>query len=43
MICIVVWAYGVRVDDRTVTWIGTAFLVAAFLLRFFGRKRSPGR
>ena len=39
---IFVWAYGVRVDDRTITWIGIAFLVAAFLLRFVGRRRSPG-
>ena len=39
---ILVWAYGVRVDDRTITWIGIAFLVAAFLLRFLGRRRSAG-
>jgi hypothetical protein len=37
---ILVWAYGVRVDDRTITWIGIAFLVAAFLLRFVRRRRS---
>lgn len=38
---ILVWAYGVRVDDRMLTWIGIGFLVAAFLLRFLGRRRPP--
>ncbi len=38
---ILVWAYGVRIDDRPITWIGIAFLVGAFLLRFVGRHRSP--
>jgi hypothetical protein len=38
---IIVWAYGVRVDDRMFTWIGIGFLVAAFLLRFVGRRQPP--
>ena len=39
---ILVWGYGVRVDDRTIRWVGIAFLVAALLLRFLGRRRSTG-
>jgi hypothetical protein len=38
---IIVWAYGVRVDDRTFTWMGIGFLVVAFLLRFVGRRQPP--
>jgi hypothetical protein len=41
VIGILIWAYGVRVDDRTFTWVGIGFLVAAFLLRFLGRTRPP--
>jgi hypothetical protein len=42
VIGIIVWAYGVRVDDRTFTWIGIGFLVVAFLLRFAGRRGPQG-
>ncbi len=41
VIGVLIWAYGVRVDERPITWIGIGFLVAAFLLRFVGRQRPP--
>lgn len=34
-----IFAYGVRSDDVVVRWVGIAFVVAAFLLRFV-RKRE---
>ena len=38
---IITWAYGVREDDHRVRWLGIAFIVAAFLLRFlFTRPRG---
>lgn len=37
---VILWAYGVRTDDHTLSWIGIAFLVAAFLLRFWRRRGS---
>jgi hypothetical protein len=37
----VVWAYGYRVDDPMVRWIGIAFLAVAVLLRFVPSKRTP--
>ncbi len=36
---LVVWGYGVRVDDRRLQWIGIAFFAAGTALRFF--KRPP--
>lgn len=33
-----VWAYGQRVDDAVLRWIGIAFFAAATLLRFFKPK-----
>lgn len=39
---VILWAYGVRTDNRPLSWIGIAFLVAAFLLRFWkGRGHEP--
>lgn len=35
---LVVWGYGQRTDDSLLTWIGIAFFVAAFLLRFWKEK-----
>jgi hypothetical protein len=35
-----IFAYGVRSDDTVVRWVGIAFVVAAFLLRFV-KKRTP--
>lgn len=37
---LVVWGYGVRVDDPRREWIGIAFFAAATALRFF-KKRPP--
>jgi hypothetical protein len=36
-----VWAYGYRVDDTTLRWVGIAFLGVAVLLRFAARRRPP--
>lgn len=33
-----VWAYGQRVDDPFLRWIGIGFFAAATLLRFFKPK-----
>jgi hypothetical protein len=35
---IVVWAYGVRIDDATIRLVGIAFLIVALLLRFVPRR-----
>jgi hypothetical protein len=34
---IAIFAYGARVDDGTIRWVGIAFVVVAFLLRFAKR------
>jgi hypothetical protein len=39
---LVVWGYGVRVDDPLIRWVGIAFFAAAVLLRFWSRRRPPG-
>jgi len=36
---LIVWAYGQRTDNDTLTWFGIGFFAAATVLRFF--KRSP--
>jgi hypothetical protein len=38
---ILVWAYGLRIDDRTIRWGGIALLAVAVLLRFWPRRRAP--
>lgn len=38
---LLIWAYGLRTDDAAVRWLGIAFLLAAFLLRFVRRHRPP--
>ena len=38
---LLIWAYGLRIDDVTVRWLGIAFLLAAFLLRFVRRREPP--
>jgi len=38
---ILVWAYGARVDDPRMRWIGIGLLVAALLLRFVARRGPP--
>jgi hypothetical protein len=38
---IAVWATGVRMEERTLQWVGLAALVLAFLLRF--TRRSEGK
>ena len=35
-----IFAYGVRAEDSVVRWVGIAFVVAAFLMRFV-KKRTP--
>jgi hypothetical protein len=35
---IVVWAYGAKVEDARVRWLGIALLALAFLLRFLRRR-----
>ena len=35
-----IFAYGVRSEDAIVRWVGIAFVIAAFLLRFV-KKRVP--
>ena len=35
---IIVWAYGARYDLPAARWTGTAFIAAAMLLRFAGRR-----
>ena len=37
---ILVFAYGARVDDARVRWVGIALLAVAFLLRFLRRGRG---
>jgi hypothetical protein len=39
---IVIWGYGIAVDDPTIRWIGIGFLMASLLLRFFQRRRHAG-
>ena len=39
---VVVWAYGVRMEDGTIRLIGIAVLVAALLLRFVRRRPPTG-
>jgi isoprenylcysteine carboxyl methyltransferase (ICMT) family protein YpbQ len=34
---VIVWGFGQRTDDHMLTWVGIAFFVAAFLLRFWKR------
>jgi len=34
------FAYGVRSEDSVVRWVGIAFVIVAFLLRFL-KKRAP--
>ena len=35
-----IFAYGVRVDDTVVRWVGIGFIVAAFLLRFIEQRMT---
>jgi hypothetical protein len=35
---LLVWFYGVYVDDAVLRWAGIAFLLAALLLRFWVRR-----
>ena len=35
-----IFAYGARSDDPVIRWVGIAFVVVAFLLRFV-KKRAP--
>ena len=35
-----IFAYGVRSEDNIVRWVGIAFVIVAFLLRFL-KKRAP--
>ena len=35
-----IFAYGARIENATVRWVGIAFVVAAFLLRFVKRRTT---
>ena len=35
-----IFAYGVRSEESVVRWVGIAFVIVAFLLRFL-KKRAP--
>jgi hypothetical protein len=41
VIGIAVWAYGFRVDDPRIRWVGIACLAVAVLLRFWARRPQP--
>ena len=36
---LVVFGYGIRVENMTIRWVGVACLVVALALRFLGRSR----
>jgi hypothetical protein len=38
---LLICAYGIRVDDAMVRWVGIGFLAVALLLRFAPRSRPP--
>ncbi len=38
---LMIWAFGLRVDNPTIRWLGIGFLATAFLLRFVRRRRPP--
>ena len=38
---VMVLAWGMRVDEPTIRWVGIAFLAAAFLMRFARRAPEP--
>jgi len=35
-----IFAWGVRTEDNVVRWVGIAFVVAAFLLRFVKKRQD---
>ena len=37
-----IFAYGARVDDRTIRWVGLGFVVLSFVLRFVRNKPPEG-
>ncbi len=39
VIGVILFGWGARVDDPRLRWIGIAFLAAAVVLRFIGRRR----
>ena len=41
LIGLILFGYGMRVDDMTLRWIGVGFLAAATVLRFVKPKRQP--
>ena len=38
---VAIWAYGARMDDSTLRWVGIAFLAIAVAARFLRRKKPP--
>lgn len=38
---LLICAYGIRVDDAMIRWVGIGFLAAALLLRFAQPRRPP--
>lgn len=41
LVGLILFGYGMRVDDGRLRWMGIGFLAAAAILRFFGRRRPP--
>lgn len=42
LIGLILFGYGLRVDNERLRWIGIAFLAAAVVLRFVRRRGSNG-
>ena len=40
---LLIWGYGVRVDESSLRWVGIGFLAVAAALRFWGRWRRGER
>ena len=41
LIGLILFGYGMRVDDNRLRWMGIGFLAAATILRFFRKRRPP--
>jgi hypothetical protein len=43
LVGLAIWAYGLRINNRMLMWVGMGFVIVAFLLRFAPRRGSNGR
>jgi hypothetical protein len=41
LVGLILFGYGMRVDDSRLRWMGIGFLAAATMLRFLGKRRPP--